>query len=326
MKRGLIFYPGAECAGIVTVADIGISEKSFCGKKPEMFSMDSALAKEILPLRCKGGNKGTFGKVLMVVGKEGMAGAAVLCAKACYRAGAGMVKVLSPEENRVILQTAVPEALLGSYEEFTEDMDWADVLVVGPGIGKNFKAGQMLARALRKTDKPLVLDADALNILAEDPTLKIDMEKRRDNLILTPHVGEFSRLTGKSMEECKKHLAEAAKEYATEIHGTVVAKDARTFVCAEDRTVFVNLFGNNGMATAGSGDVLTGVIAGIWAQECKMGKREVEAFQTACLGVSIHAIAGDLAAQEHSEYGCVAGDIIEKIGPAFLKIQNDEVL
>lgn len=326
VKRGLVLYPGAEYAGKITVADIGISEKSFCGKVPEMICLDRQLLKEIFPLRPREGNKGTFGKVLLVAGKEGMAGAAVLCAKACLRTGAGMVKILSPEENRVILQTAVPEALLGNYEEFTEDMDWADVLVVGPGIGKNFKAGQMLARALRRTDKPIVLDADALNILAEDPTLKIDMEKHADNMILTPHVGEFSRLIKKSIEECRERLSEEAREYAAQIHATVVAKDARTFVCAENHPVFMNLYGNCGMATAGSGDVLTGIIAGIWAQRRGTGQPAQEAFRVACMGVSLHAVAGDLVAEEISEFGCVAGDLIEKIGAAYLKIQSGEIV
>lgn len=305
-KRGLILYPGCEYAGKVTVADIGISERSFCGNIPELFAWDEE-PETLLPVRRRDGNKGTFGKVLFLAGGLNMAGAAVLSAKAAYRAGAGMVKVITPPENRVILQTAVPEALLGAAEELEDDLEWADVLAVGPGIGKSEHALQLLKAVVDQSDKPLLIDADGLNLLALRPDLAESIRKqgiRGRRIVLTPHVGELSRLTGKPVGILKENLANYGRELAKELHTVVVAKDARTFICATDGALCVNLSGNSGMATAGSGDVLAGVIAGLMAQG-------MEPFRAASVGTYIHGIAGDAAAAQAGEHACTALDIVD---------------
>lgn len=308
-KRGLALYPGCKYAGAVTVAQIGISESSFLGEEPRMFAYDET-AGEVLPGRRADGNKGTFGKVLLVAGSRNMAGAAVLAARAAYRMGAGMVKVATPEENRVIIQEAVPEALLETGDNLAASLNgWADVVAVGPGLGKDGRAARLLGQVIGECSLPLVADADALNLLAEDPGL-LDVLGRQGSagrkLILTPHVGELSRLTGLPVSELKRGLPGHGQELAVRIHGVVAAKDARTFTCGENRPVCVNLTGNSGMASAGSGDVLAGVVAGLLGQG-------MDAFDAASVGVYLHGLAGDAAAGKLGEHACMAGDIVEAL-------------
>lgn len=305
-KRGLVLYPGCEYAGKVTVADIGISERSFCGSTPGLFAWDEEPGM-LLPARRGDGNKGTFGKVLLLAGGPNMAGAAVLAARAAYRSGAGMVKVVTRPENRVILQTAVPEALLGAEDGLDDDLEWADVLAVGPGIGKGDHALQLLNAVVTRSEKPLLIDADGLNLLASRPELAGSIREQGISgrrFVLTPHVGELSRLTGKPAGILKENLAYFGRELAKELRAVVVAKDARTFICAAEGPLCVNLSGNCGMATAGSGDVLAGVIAGLMAQG-------MEPFQAATVGAYIHGIAGDIAVVQCGEHACTALDIVD---------------
>ncbi len=328
-KRGLYLYPGCECAGEVCVADIGITERAFFDGPPGMFCLDEPEeAFALLPGRQGAGNKATFGKVLFIAGSAGMAGAAVLGARAAYRSGAGMVKVLTDEQNRVILQQAVPEALYGNYaedQELEESFSWADVIVVGPGLGRSERAKHCLRAAVEwgadpDSVKPFVIDADGLNLLAEDEELQKQLAGQRREVILTPHVGELSRLTGLSVAQLKEGLWQHAEALAQRLNAVVAAKDARTFVCGAGRPVCVNIHGSSGMATAGSGDVLAGIIAGIWAQMYAGSEHEAEhevcpdmAFWAACAGVRLHAAAGDAAVAQKGEYGCMAGDIAEAL-------------
>lgn len=307
-KRGLALYPGCEYAGSVRTADIGISPRSFFGREPEMYAYDEE-AFCLLPRRDKSGNKGTFGKVLLVAGSENMAGAAVLAARAAYRAGAGMVKVITPETNRIILHQAVPEALVGTAEGLEESMEWADVIGIGPGLGKKGTALSCLKRVIRGSKKPLLVDADGLNLLSEHPELKALLAEQGmsgRSVVLTPHVGELARLTDICVAQCKQKLPDCGNELAAALHATVVAKDARTFICGEGRRTCVNLSGNSGMATAGSGDVLAGVIAAFLAQG-------METFEAAAVGAYVHGYAGDAAAAEMGEHAVMAGDIAERM-------------
>jgi len=305
-KRGLVFFPGCEYAGIVITTEIGITEHSFLGESPNMFYYDEAM-KDLVPPRSLNGNKGTFGKILIIAGSVNMAGAAVLAAKAAYRAGAGMVKVISPPENRVIIQETIPEALLGTTENLEESLGWADVVLIGPGIGKGEEALYCLRRVLQEGEMPLVIDADGLNLLAENRKLQEMLAGRSGESILTPHVGELARLTGEKIPVLKEDLAGWGQKLAARLQSVIVVKDARTFICKEQFPVCVNLRGNNGMATAGSGDVLAGIIAGLRAQK-------MNAFDAACVGVSLHAAAGDEAVNRQGEYSLMAGDIIESLG------------
>lgn len=312
-KRGLTFYPGCEYAGEVITTSMGIAKQSFFGESPQMFYYDEKVG-DLMPERERSGNKGTFGKVLLVAGSVNMAGAAILAARAAYRVGAGMVKVITPQENRVIVQETIPEALLGMAEDLEESLKWADVVAIGPGIGKGKGAYNCLKTVILKSELPLLIDADGLNLLAENPELERALVERKSDVILTPHVGELARLTKENVSTLKENLPFHAMKLAEQLRAIVVAKDARTFVCKKHMPICVNLRGNSGMATAGSGDVLAGIIVGMIAQ----GMRP---FEAAGVGVYLHACAGDLAAEEMGEHALMAGDITEKIS-ALIESRN----
>lgn len=308
-KRGHMFSPGNSYAGEVITVPIGITERSFLGRRPEMFFYNETM-EELLPKRNKDGNKGTFGKALLIAGSPKMAGAAVLAAKATYRSGAGMVKVITHAENRLLMQSTVPEALFGTAEDLAESMNWADVIAIGPGLGQSKEALQLLEQVIKDSRLPLLIDADGLNLLSEHrETLLAELaEQGRGGrqIILTPHVGELARLLNKPIAELKKDLSSYGKAFAQELHGIVVAKDARTFTCRENGPTCVNIHGNSGMATAGSGDVLTGIIAGLLAQG-------MDSFEAASIGVHLHAMSGDKVAEEIGEHACMAGDIVNQL-------------
>lgn len=304
-KRGMLLYPGADYCGQYIVADIGISSKSFLDKQPKLFYYDEEPV-SLLPSRCKSGNKGTFGKVLIIAGFDKMVGAAILCAKAAMQSGAGMVKVICPEENRGILQGAVPEVLYGGTETLEENLQWADVVVIGPGLGKSQQAEVVLHQFLREASLPVVIDADAINLIAEKPVLREALKKYSHEKILTPHMGEWARLEQCSVAALKESVFEAACESSMNYGAVMVCKDARTVVADETGRICLNVSGNNGMATAGSGDVLAGIIGALRAQGC-------DAFESASAGVYLHGTAGDRARDFYSEYGVTAGRIVENI-------------
>lgn len=308
-KRGLYFYPGADYAGKIYVEDIGIGPVSNPNCRPRMFTYEAGDLEKLLPRRQGGGNKGTFGKVLIIAGFEYMVGAAVLCARACYEMGAGMVKVLCPMENRSILQQSVPEALYGTCEDLDSSLQWADVVVAGPGMGQSMAARAVLYELISKCDLPMVLDADALNILAVDKELQDALYARGDRgleSVLTPHMGEFARLIGTTVADIKSDVAEAALNWARALQVILTAKDARSVVADSMGRLYLNITGNDGMATAGSGDVLAGIVGGLMAQG-------LGGFDAASLGVYIHSLAGDKAQEEYSAYGVTAGRIIESM-------------
>ncbi len=343
-KLGHVLYPGCRYAGEVVCRQIGITKESFLGKEPEVYTY-CGNARLLLPDRDAAGNKGTFGKVLVIAGSRNMSGACDLCAKSAYRTGAGMVKVVTPEENRLILQQNVPEALLVTYrvraqgdadataperqadggkrerpgerfrreyrEEMRQALAWADVIVIGPGIGQGEEARQLLTWALTETDKPMVIDADGINLLAQDKALQRYLEERAGDgrqIVMTPHAGEFARLYGCSVEEGKKGLLHMAKELADRYGCVMAAKDARTVVAScRKREQYLNTSGNDGMATAGMGDVLAGITGGLLAQG-------MTAWEAAEAGVYLHGYTGDLAALETGRHGLMAGDVVRRLG------------
>ncbi|MBR5510025.1 MAG: NAD(P)H-hydrate dehydratase [Lachnospiraceae bacterium] len=263
---------------------------------------------ESLPVRKQRSNKGTYGKVLCIAGSKNMAGAAYLCAYAAYRTGAGLVRVLTPEENRVIIQTLLPEAVLTTFDSKDPDMDvlrealvWADVTAIGPGLGKEAWAEVFVELVLKEYKKPLVIDADGINHLCKNQDL---LKECKGPVIVTPHVGEFSRLSGKAIPDILEHIPEYALAYAEEYHCICVLKDAPSAVGFFDGRCWVNTTGNNGMSTGGSGDVLTGMIAGLLAQK-------TEPLHAALLGVWLHGKSGDLAAEKEGTYGLLARHLIE---------------
>ena len=261
--------------------------------------------KERIPLRPAYANKGSFGKVLIVAGSKNMGGAAYLSALAAYRAGAGLVKILTVEENREFLQVRLAEAILETYsgEQFhenpenfrpmlEENCEWADVVVACT---------------------PIVVDADALNMIAAHPYM---CGYFTENIIITPHLGEMARLTGKSISRIRQDVPGTAAEYAANYGITCVLKDAATAVALRDGRMYINTSGNSTMAKAGSGDVLTGIIAALLAQ----GMDEMEG---TVLGVYLHGLAGDEYRKENGSYGMLAGELADYAGRLFK--QEDEV-
>jgi NAD(P)H-hydrate epimerase len=270
----------------------------------------------MIPERRRDSNKGTFGKVLVIAGAKNMAGAAYLSALAAYRTGAGLVKVFTPEENRLVIQTKLPEAILSTYdpkqaeedpEEFSElikeQTGWADVIVLGPGIGREEYTKTLVETVLSDAYVPIIMDADAVNLAAENEYLKGYFT---ENIILTPHVLEMSRLSGKTVGEIKENLVKAAWEFSERYGVTCVIKDAATVTARRDGKIFVNRSGTPAMAKGGSGDVLTGVIAGFIA----IGMEECDA---ASLGVYVHGLAGEKAEAAAGTHSVLAGELADHL-------------
>ena len=306
-KAGLCLYPGRKFAGKVIVADVGIyaSDKV----KPYLWQTEKTDI-HFLPDKIVDGNKGTFGKILVVAGSPGMCGAAYLSASGAFAVGIGMVKIVTAEENRIPLQTMLPEAMLDCGDDFAKDLDWCDMIVIGPGLGTAEKAAdkvQWFLKAAVKAGKPLVLDADGLNLLARHPEWK---EWLGAHVVLTPHMGEMSRLTGKTVKELQTDRIAAARELAAETGAVCVLKDACTVTAAPDGNTWISLAGNPGMATAGSGDVLTGILVGVLAMFLNKRTELPDTGRQAALGVLLHGMAGDLAAKEKGTAGMKAGDIV----------------
>lgn len=315
-KAGQYIWQGAEHSGKIHVVPMGITADSWLERKPKIAIMEESDL-SLLPKRQRDSHKGTYGKLLVIAGSPGMAGAAVFAAKAAYRTGTGLVKVVTPEENRLVLQCAVPEAVLSSYgtmpdeKQIIEDLKWADAVVLGPGLGTTPAAGKLLRLVLMNINVPLVLDADALNILAEEPELLL---RPHVDVIVTPHPGEMARLTKAAVSYLKTRIVTAAREFAQQYDVICVLKDSHTVTAVPYGRSYINITGNNGMATAGSGDVLSGVIGGLLAQGLNV--------QTAApLGVFLHGMAGDEAVKMTGSYGMMASDIIEGLGKIWNKVE-----
>ena len=305
-KAGLCFYPGAAYAGKIIVADVGIYKDKRAVLKPELCACTFQDLQKLK--RLPEGNKGSFGKIFLVAGSRDIFGAAYLSGYGAMKTGAGMLKVCTARENRQMF-SCFPEAMLQVYDENTdleammkEGMDWADVYGIGPGIGTGPLAEALLEILLANGKKPLVIDADGINLLRGRKEL---LKNYPGGTILTPHLGEFSRLTGVSVEEWKKNPIEITGKTAEELHTVLICKDARTVIAENQEKVCINLSGNDGMATAGSGDVLTGILLSVLAQ------RKGELFGSACLGVYLHGVAGDLAAEKKGRAGMLAKDIAQ---------------
>ncbi len=313
-KRGLLLYPGRTYAGKVTVWDIGITEDAFLRGMPGAFCYAPGDLNGLLPKRRPDGNKSTFGKVLLIAGSRDMSGACILSGKGILRSGAGMVKIVTPACNREIVQRTFPEAMLYTYEGIPEPerlkecLDWADVLVAGPGMGKDEKAFSLMQCVLADQRKPAVIDADGLNLIASSPELQVlAAERGREKLIMTPHPGELTRLGKRNMEYYRNNREKLVWELADRFDCIMAAKDAVTLgVQSGRKEIYINTSGNNGIATAGSGDILAGIIGGLLAQK-------MESFEAVCLGIYLHGLAGEEAARQKGTMGTVASDILEAL-------------
>lgn len=319
-KTGLSLYPGRGYAGCVHVADIGFSRASLQRVGWDGMMLSRADLSRI-PERQADGNKGTFGKILVVAGCAGMGGAAYLSALAAYRTGAGLVKILTVPENRVMLQANLPEAIVETYapesipascdaalpgdggmrDFLGRQCDWADVIVLGPGLGQEAYVEPLVEAVLSHAYVPIVLDADGLNTVAANPYLT---KYFTENIIITPHMGEMARLCACTVSELKADPVRAAREYSGRYGVTCVMKDAVTVSADKDGNAYLNPSGCSAMAKAGSGDVLSGTVAGLLA-------RGMECAEAAAFGVYIHGLAGEAAAGRYGENSLLARDIAD---------------
>lgn len=320
-KRGLYLYPGRDYCGKLCVIDIGTPQ--YILDEIDVELIDRVLARSILPERPQYGHKGTFGKILILAGSPGFTGAAELSSISALRSGAGLVYLGIPESLNYILEEKVTEVVtiplpetnsqtlassaVGVLDKYIENID---VFALGPGIGIHKETRELIIKIIESSEKPIIIDADGLNNLKRS-----DLKKKHPTLILTPHPGELSRLTGKNVGYINMNRIDIAIELAKEWNVILVLKGAPTVVASPEGRCFVNTTGSSALATAGSGDVLTGIIAGFCAQG-------VDIFLSSVLGVFIHGLSGDLAAERKTEYSVIAGDVMDKIPDAIKMIQS----
>ncbi len=315
-KLGMAMYPGADFVGKCVVVDIGI-DPNFLNDKEVVYTLEKQDLKRMIPKRKAQSHKGSYGKVLMITGSKGMSGAAYLSAKAAYTVGAGLVQIYTVEDNRVILQQLLPEAIITTYHTYDEEqfeslLRWADVVCIGCGLGKSQVADKLLCTTLEKFKKPCVIDADGINLLGNHETL---LTKEEMPIILTPHMKEMAGLLKCTIEKLKEERWKLLSTY-TEEHGVIcVLKDARTVVSKRGKTPFLNMAGNNSMAKAGSGDVLSGVIAGLLAQK-------KDCYEAAVGGVYLHACGGDEAKIAKGSFSVLANDLIDGIATCIKKTEE----
>ena len=304
-KLGSALLPGAEYSGRVTVHDVGHLDCDLDGRRAFTYGREDL---DRLPFRPADSHKGTFGHVLVVAGAPGMSGAAALCARAAYRTGAGLVYVLTPESNRLIIQQQLPEAVVLPYdpnalneEAVADAVRKMEAVAIGPGLGRAHHVLPLINTVLQNASCPVVCDADALNTIADHPELT---DEFRGHVIVTPHAAEMARLCGMSSREVIRSGPEAAADLALSTGAVCVLKGTRTVVSAGTDEFYVNMSGDNGMATGGSGDVLTGIIAAL----CAAGMTRMNA---AVMGVYIHGLAGEAASRRLGTRSVMAGDIAE---------------
>lgn len=318
-KAGQLYHPGYEYTGKLNVKPIGIWNPEFDQETDIYYMFEDSDLQNKMPGRVANSNKGTYGKVLVIAGSRGMSGAAYLAAKAAYITGSGLVRIYTEESNRQILQQLLPEAILTTYQEEEENplaelesvLNWADVVCVGCGLGTSELSVTLMKRVLEMNENPCVLDADGLNILAANPEY---MDKYlNQNYILTPHMKEMSRLTGKLVYEIIENRKDILKEFVNKYQVNVALKDSRTLVAGPEKPMFFNTSGNAAMAKAGSGDVLAGVITGILAQG-------TSAYEASAIGVYLHGRGGDEAKEEHGAYSVLAQDIATGVGKVLKRI------
>lgn len=320
-KLGLILDPGREYAGRVCVADIGICTKMWRDDLEAAYTKDENEYARMLPERKQDSNKGSYGKLLVIAGSRGMSGAAYFNAGAAYRTGAGLVQIYTPEENRVILQQMLPEAIIKTYEFYDEGelmrlLAWADTICIGSGIGTSDRSKKILKTVMENALVPVIIDADGLNLLGENRRYFDRMQHK--NYILTPHMKEMSRLTGKTVADLKERRMELLKTFTEKYGLTCVLKDSRTVVQTKGQRPYVNRSGNAAMAKAGSGDVLAGMIAGLVCQG-------MDCADAAVLGTYLHGRSGDFAREEKGSYSVVAQDLMDHISRAFKEEEQKHV-
>ncbi|MEW6620649.1 MAG: NAD(P)H-hydrate dehydratase [bacterium] len=324
-KIGLLLYPGAELVGELSVIDISLPEQLLNDKEIKVNLLLEEDIFPLLPQRAEDSHKGSCGKVIVIAGSVGMTGAATMTAQSSLLMGAGLVILGIPKSLNLIIEMKLTEVItvplpetddqilsLNSYDKIMELIKDASCLAIGPGLGRNNEVVNLIKKLIPKINIPVVIDADGLFALVNNLHI---LKNKTSPVVITPHPGEMARLLGIGIDEVKRNTLTLAREFAQKYQLVVVLKGARTIVADPEGNIFINPTGNEGMATAGCGDVLTGMIAGLLAQK-------VLALNAAKLGVFLHGLAGDLVLEEKGMYSLVASDLILKIPKAIKRVDN----
>ena len=324
IKKGLLLYPARYFVGELYVTDIGIPPQVVEEEDLRMELLEDDFVKPLLPVRFPYSHKGVYGRVGVIAGSPGFTGAACLTSEAALRAGAGLVYIFTPDGLLPIYETKLTEVIkvaIGGdavyepamIEKIRDRIAGLDVLVIGPGIGTAEPTRKFVKKLLKEWDGFCVIDADGLNNIKPE-----DLKNSKGRWIITPHPGEFSRLTGKSIEDIEKDRIGSAREFSEKHEVIVVLKGVPTIIATHEGFIYINSTGNSGLSSGGSGDVLTGLIGGFLAQSKSPSL-------SAIAGVYIHGKAADIAMDEgENEYSLIAGDLLYFIGDAINSLEEEE--
>ena len=323
-KTGFYLNSGPSRAGRVHVVDIGIPREASdaAGTRENVLTMAEAAV--LLPERPRDGHKGTSGRIVIVAGSVGYTGAAALASMSALRSGAGLVTLGAPASLNDILEVKLTEVITRPLPEtesrslsreavpaILEMLESADALAVGPGVSRDPETESAIRAVVGEVAVPCVVDADGLNALSVE---RLAGRRGAAPLVITPHPGEMSRLTGHPVADIQSRRSEIARELAERTRSTVVLKGAGTVVADPDGELFLNPTGNSGLGSAGSGDVLTGIIGAFLG-------RGMDGLASSSLGAFVHGLAGDLAAEKNGEMGMIAGDVLDELPEAFMRIE-----
>ncbi len=328
LKPGFFLFPGRSHAGRVVQADIGLPAQARAAVHTDLYLITAAGVRDILPERPRDGHKGTFGRVAVLAGSTGMSGAAILASVASLRAGCGLVSLGVPQSLNDVCEVKATEVITRPFPEVKgkgtfskrssgEIVPWlepAQSLVMGCGMGRHHETQELLGLLVERQTAPLVLDADGLFPFGKDPDRLV---RHRAPLVITPHPGELANLLSVSPDEVQADRIAMARRAARHFDCVCVLKGATTVVASVTGQAYLNPTGNSGMGTAGSGDVLAGIIGSLVAQGMSM-------LGAATAGVYLHGLAGDLAAQIVGERGLIASDLIDSLPDALLSVESGE--
>lgn len=326
-KRGLVVFPGKEYVGQLEIANISLPQEAINELPTEEYYVDMDFVKNILPPINWQGHKNNFGQVLVIAGSAGMTGASYFACKAAYRSGAGVVTACLPGSLAMSFDMALPEVITHGVAETPQNtLDraaWPEIgqllenkgsVVFGPGLSKHEAIGYILEELLLKLNVPLVIDADGLNVLAQNTGI---LENKNIPVILTPHPGEMARLLNIPIESVQRDRIGAALSAAEKLNSIVVLKGAASITATPQGIIYINSTGCPALATAGTGDILAGLIGGFLAQG-------IDPVEAAYFGVFVHGLAGDLAAIEKGMRGVMASDVLEALPYALRSIEEKE--
>ena len=322
-KTGQFLYPGKHYVGELYIVALGFPEQVIEGVSPRGTLVDTEVVRRFMPWRAPNLHKGTFGRVLIVAGSTGMTGAAAMASTAALRAGAGLVYLAIPEHLNPVLETKCTEVItvpvpqtadgsisLEAYDTIMEKASKVDVMAIGPGMSRHPETEKLVRKIVEDVPIPLLIDADGINALAGHTTL---LKKRKRPTILTPHPGEMSRLINTPVKEIEKERIAICSKYASKWSVILALKGVPTIIAKQDGAFWLNPYVNSGLATAGSGDVLTGLIIGFLAQK-------TTPLTSAVSGVYIHSLAGEILRKKMGEYSIIAGDLIDAISEAIMHL------